>query len=595
MSVVFDQSPDRANADRGGSRARVGSLAAALVALAVAVAAHLHGLGSLHLPSNGDELVYAQITRVTAASGRWLPLESEMDGMVNTKPPLLFWQGIVSTDWGRRWTLLSLRWPSVAWTFLTALLAGLLAWRANGRDIAAGCFAAAVYLALLSTYRYGRPFLTNPPETFWMFLCAFVMVWWRPRSFSSRFLFPTLVGAIAGLALLTKSFAQLLPIGVALTWWQLRACGWHWRAFLARSVPGLAWTAILALGTFSLWFLLDPDPAAIWREFVVHENLGKLAGGRPSYLGALLWGRKCLWGYLLGFLLNGGLLAFPLAGTLIRGWQHRGEASEDERLLWIWVMVFLVVFALPTERSSRYLLDAMPAMAVLMTLHWRRLLPQAFATTLVGSSVVVLVVAWLSLLLARQGDGAAGAGSPGPVSYWPWWHWPILLAAIAPSVAALLDRRRLPDCAVPAAAGAFLAVSSFLTAFDAPLGTFSRETIAAAADRVVWAPGGFIATTELQRMLLPGARIRGYPAAASRPAPGTAAPDDLVLVVRGLDEPAPAGSLGSRLELASRHTGRQLLEMATGHVREHLFCREWLVPAATLDALPAAPPEENGP
>jgi len=592
MPLAFDDAPDRAGPDRSCSR---GGLAAALVALAAAVAAHLHGLGSLHLPSNGDEMVYAQITRVTAASGRWLPLESEMAGMVNTKPPLLFWQGIVSTNWGRRWTLLSLRWPSVAWTFLTALLAGLLAWRANGRDAAAGCFAAAVYLALLSTYRYGRPFLTNPPETFWVFLCAFVMVWWRPRSFSSRFLFPTLVGAIAGLALLTKSFAQLLPIGVALTWWQLRACGWHWRTFLGRSVPGLAWTAILSLCTFSLWFLLDPDPAAIWREFVVHENLGKLAGGRPSYLGSLLWGRKCLWGYLLGFLLNGGLLAFPLAGTLIRGWQHRGEASEDERLLWIWVMVFLVVFALPTERSSRYLLDAMPAMAVLMTIHWRRLLPQAFATTLVGSSVVVLAVAWLSLLLARQGDGGAGPGSPGPVSYWPWWHWPILLAAIAPSVAALLDRRRLPDCAVPAATGAFLAVSSFLTAFDAPLGSFSRETIAAAADRVVWAPEGFIATTELQRMLLPGARIRGYPAAAGRPAPGTAAPDDLVLIVRGLDEPAPAESLGSRLELASRHTGRQLLEMATGRVREHLFRREWLVPAAALEALPAAPAEENGP
>ncbi|NDC63510.1 MAG: glycosyl transferase family 39, partial [Planctomycetia bacterium] len=520
----------------------------------------------------------AQVTRVTASSGRWLPLRSDTPGFVNTKPPLLFWQGIVTTGWGRRWTLLSLRWPSAAWTMLTALLAGLLAWRATGRDPATGCLAAAAYLAFLSTYRYGRPFLTNPPETFWMFLCPFVMAWWRPFSFASRLLFPTLVGAIVGMALLTKSFALLLPVGLALAWWQLRAGGWRWRTFLHGPAWCVAWTAAVALGMFSLWFLLDPDPAAIWREFVVRENVDKLAGGRPSYLGALLWGRKCLWGYALGFFLNGGLLAFPLAGTLIRGWQHRGEASEDERLLWIWVIVFLVVFALPTERTSRYLIDAMPAVAVLMAIHWRRLLPQAFATTLVGSAAVVLAVAWLSVVVSRPGDGDGLQGSP-----WPWWHWAILSAAIAPSIVTLADRRRLPDAAVPAAAGALLAVSAFLTAFDAPLGVFPADAIAAAAGRVVWAPEGFIATTELDRMLLPGATVRGYPAADGQPAPGTAAGGDLVIVTRGLEDPAPAAAIGSRLELASRHTGRQLVEMATGRLREHLFRREWLVPAGSLD------------
>ena len=57
---------------------------------------------------------------MTAASGHWLPLQSEMPEMRNTKPPLLFWQGIASTDWGRNWTLWNLRWPSVVYTLLTA-------------------------------------------------------------------------------------------------------------------------------------------------------------------------------------------------------------------------------------------------------------------------------------------------------------------------------------------------------------------------------------------------------------------------------------------------------------------------------------------
>jgi hypothetical protein len=544
----------------------------AAAVLVLSVLTHLHGLGSLHIMGNGDEMVYMQITRVTAAGGRWLPLASEMPGVVNTKPPLLFWQGIVSTDWGRRWSLLSLRWPSVGWTLLTAALVGLLARRMNGDDAVAGLFAAALFLSFLSTYRYGRPFLTNPPETFWAFLCCFTMIWWRPASFRSRLLFPTLLGAIAGIALLTKSFAQLLPIGTALAWWHLRDCRWQWRPFLLQSAPGLAWTAGLALGIFSLWFVFDPCPEAIWREFVVQENLGKLDGGQPSYLAAFLWGRTSVWALAFGWFTNAGLLAFPLAGTLIRGWQHRDEAGEDERLLWIWMAVIFLAFCIPTQRSGRYLLEAMPAVAVLMTLHWRRILPQAFRTTLVAAAAIVLLVVWLSLLLARQSGGGT----------FSWSHWPILLAAIAIPAVGLLNRRRLPACAVPATLATWLSISSFLTVFDAPRGVFSAATTAAAADRVVWAPENFLGAAELQRFLLPASRVRGYPAGDRQPAAGVAAPNDLVLVVRPLAGPAPAAAIGSRLELASRHTATQFFEMATGRLQENLFCREWLVPATAL-------------
>lgn len=68
------------------------------LATTLAVFAYFYGLGSDHIPKNGDELPYANITRVTAASGHLLPLQSELDGMRNTKPPLQFWQGIASTD-----------------------------------------------------------------------------------------------------------------------------------------------------------------------------------------------------------------------------------------------------------------------------------------------------------------------------------------------------------------------------------------------------------------------------------------------------------------------------------------------------------------
>jgi len=52
---------------------------------------YLHGLGSLHILRNGDELVYMHLTRATSLVNRWLPLQG-IPGMRNTKPPLLFWQ-----------------------------------------------------------------------------------------------------------------------------------------------------------------------------------------------------------------------------------------------------------------------------------------------------------------------------------------------------------------------------------------------------------------------------------------------------------------------------------------------------------------------
>ncbi|MBK7003726.1 MAG: hypothetical protein IPH37_00215 [Burkholderiales bacterium] len=48
---------------------------------------YLLGLGSPYAPTNGDEMVYIHIARMTSESGHWLPLQSELLGTRNTKPP----------------------------------------------------------------------------------------------------------------------------------------------------------------------------------------------------------------------------------------------------------------------------------------------------------------------------------------------------------------------------------------------------------------------------------------------------------------------------------------------------------------------------
>jgi putative flippase GtrA/4-amino-4-deoxy-L-arabinose transferase-like glycosyltransferase len=539
----------------------------------LAACTYLYGIGSLHILRNGDELVYMQITRVTAATGHWLPLQSDMPDMRNTKPPLLFWQGLLSTDWGRHWSLVALRWPSVVWSFLTAIMTGALAWRLAGRDLLKGVTAGLVYLAFFSTFRYGRPYLTNPPETFWVFACFFTMLWWAPRSFASRFAVPTAVGLLAGMALLTKSFAQLAPIGLGLAWWHLIERDWRLGDFVRRSAPGLAWIAALSLGVFALWFALDPEPAAIWREFVMGENVGKMgSSGFAGWLGGLLWSGSSVWTLAAGWFTNAGLLAFPLFGVAVECWKRRADLSRAERMLWAWVFALFLVFCLPSQRSERYLLEGMPALAVLMALRLHHVGRNASMIALFVGAGVFVSVGWVSLSLVREL----------PEHPFEWWHWVLLAGGLGLSVVALLKPSWTAISVPPVALGVYLALSSFLAVFDAPLGAYDRQICDRLAGRVVWVPEDFRSVAELDRFLLPGSEVRGYPASQGRPVDGGVGPDDFVVLSLPLREAPPAGALGSRIDLAGRHSPGQIWEMATGWVSEHLFRRCWVVPASSL-------------
>jgi 4-amino-4-deoxy-L-arabinose transferase-like glycosyltransferase len=115
---------------RGATTTGQGARWAGPIALALAAGCYLHGLGAIDLPSIGDEPLYLQIARVTAASGRWLPLRAE-SGILDTKPPLLFWLGRLAggPGGGDGWTLWRLRLPVVLLTFAAAGVAGLVAQR----------------------------------------------------------------------------------------------------------------------------------------------------------------------------------------------------------------------------------------------------------------------------------------------------------------------------------------------------------------------------------------------------------------------------------------------------------------------------------
>jgi 4-amino-4-deoxy-L-arabinose transferase-like glycosyltransferase len=562
------------------------------VAALLAVFVYFYGLDSQYIPKNGDEYPYEHITRLTAESGRLLPLRSQMDDMRNTKPPLLFWQGIASTDWGDAWDLWHLRLPSVIYTLLTALMVMLLARRFSGRT-ETGFVALLAYLAFFSTYRYGRPFLANPPEVFWMTAPLFAMVAWPRAAFASRLAVPVALGVALGVDMLYKSFALLAPAGITLTWWYLRQRrhgrwlhDWRlhdWRAFATRDVYRLAIVGIVAVAMFALWFALDPDPQAVWREFVMRENFGKFGTHGAGYFSTLLWGGSSIWALLLGYPMNAGLLAFPVAALIWVSYRRRAELTDAEKMLWILMAVLLAIFSLPSQRSARYLLEGMPALAVLLALSWERIGRWAFVLGLALAGTALALFAFLSLHLQQATGG----------TLYSLGYWTLLAAGAAVVAAGLVIRSLTRPFTLVATLLVYLAFAAFLHPFDGAPGNYGAQALQAVQDRMVWTPCDFRAKDEGHRFLLPGARISGYYESPDLSVAELAKRHRLFAVQLPLQDQAQCAGctvIGSRLEIRGRQSGAEIRDMLTGNVFPHLFVREWLVESA---AAPADPDTEQ--
>ena len=554
----------------------------ALLTLVLVVTTYLYGLDSRFAPKNGDEYPYMHIVRMTADTGHWLPLQSQMEGIKNTKPPLIFWQGIASTSWASQWSLENLRWPSVLYTGLTAFLLFLAVRRFTGRT-QTGFLAAFVWLSFFATYRYGRPFLTDPPEVFWLSAPFLALLYWGKSAFESKFFFPVLAGLCFGLALFAKSFAYIAPASLALGLYY-----WHWRQWnipqtLIQDCYKLIFIGVLALGIFGLWFALDPQPEAVWREFVVGENAGKFAARSTHYLMDLVRGGDSIWMLLITTIANAGLFTFVLLSTLIQCWRERRFLLAEEILLLLLIAAFLVVFSLPSQRSGRYLLPVMPAFAALIALHWERLPLWGFRIALVLQGIVLATLLWLGInLQVSNFVGDAGVWSYHAL-HWIWMGLALLVVLVG-----LMKRDQCKSFALMGCFLLYCALTSSLSPLEGQLGRFSAQTIAQVQGKDVWIPCDYRAKDEEYRLLLPGAQLHGYLAKDAGDIAGLTKTYPLVAVHSPLGVvPNVCEScqiVGQRIEMRARHSDEEIKAMLLGKIGEHLFVTEYLMATPVVNA-----------
>jgi len=551
------------------------SYRSALFILLLGVFAYLYGLDSRFAPKNGDEYPYMHIVRMTADSGHWLPLQSEMDGIKNTKPPLIFWQGIASTHWASEWSLANLRWPSLLYTVLTAFFL-FVAVRRFSNKTQTGVLAALVWLSFFATYRYGRPFLADPPEVFWISLPFLAILYWGKGAFESTFFFPVFAGICLGFALFAKSFAYIVPASFALGLYYWRWRQWSIPQVFLKDLFKVIIIAALALGVFALWFAMDPNPEAVWKEFVLGENAGKFAARQSSYLIDLIRGGDSIWLLLLTTIANAGLFSFVLISTLIQCWRKRRFLNIEEVLLLLLIAAFFIVFSLPSQRSGRYLLPVMPAFAALIALYWDKLPLWGFRVALLLQLLVLSLLLWIGInLQSSQFMGDVGAWT------YSYWHWALMCVGIVIVLFGLLQSNLTKTFALAACFLVYCALTSSLAPLEGRLGRYSVETIAQLQDQDIWIPCDYRAKDEEYRLLMPGAKLHGYLAKDASEIAALTSSYPLVAVH------APQGTqpvlcdscqiVGQRMEMRARHSNEEIQQMLMGQIAQHLFVTEYLI------------------
>jgi len=461
-----------------------------IAGLCIAGISYFYGLDSIHIPGIGDESPYIQITRLTAESGKCLPLLSDQ-GVLNTKPPLLFWQGMLSTNWGQCWHLWNLRIPVVLYSFLIAFTIGYLTGKITGSAFS-GYMGGLIYLGFLSTIQQGRPFLVHAPETLFLFL-PLVIIFNKERISFREAIF---CGLSLGMAALYKSFFLVFAGCFALSLVLLHRTGFRFRSCLRRYGLYLLLMLVIGIGMFLIWPLLDPHPDLVFSQFFLEEHGSKFDPG--AFFKGLFAGNYTLFRIWLGNFANGGLYFLIILALLIDLVMRRDVLTRAEKQLWIYILAFLIIYSFPTQRQENYILPTCAALSVLLALRWNGIPPVWFRISYGIAILMSAALLWLPLEVNRcAGDALFTRINYGAAIF-------LLSVSLFGLVKISHGRFLFPIVIL----GIFLTVSLFLRPFSQH---FKPETCTLLKGQTVYFPSNFRASEEKYRFILPGADIRSYP------------------------------------------------------------------------------------
>jgi hypothetical protein len=322
-----------------------------------------------------DEALYGHSAIAMAQSGDWITPRF-MGRLALYKPPLLIWLSAASARI-LGISRLALRFPVA---LLSAMATGLIfLFAAELARWQAGVCAAILLASDHLWHVLGSSCMTDGLLVA-LYVAAMYCLFSDPW-LTSRRCFWGFSAAVAT-AILTKSIAGILPLGVLGLYW-LSAPAKYKPTFLRVCLAGL-----LALALASPWFVYEFAVHGRWfqAEHVGVEILGYGAGAPPqtSQESHALF-------YLIRLaltdpvLLAAAVVAIPAFGTAVR------KRSHEATLLLCWVVVVAASVAVWQYRNASYLLPLLPALAIIASAYgpFARMRPAWWMLALAAAAFVL--------------------------------------------------------------------------------------------------------------------------------------------------------------------------------------------------------------
>jgi 4-amino-4-deoxy-L-arabinose transferase-like glycosyltransferase len=252
-------------------------------------------------------------------------------------------------------------------------------------------------------------------------------------------------------------------------------------------------------------------------------------------------------------------------------------------LLLVWLGVWLLVFTLPSQRSARYLIPAMPALAMLLALYWQQIARAWFVPSLILCGVFIGAlgrIAWAAhdVGIGSTGDWMTTEG--------------VVLAGLVLVLLGLVKPTYTRACTLAATLTVFAVFGLTTAPLNGASGRYSAGSMTTVQQQRLAVPSSFNGQFERFEFLLPGNRFVPYDGDAMA---ARSAKDNTQSLARLLDThdavvwlqtPSEATQplcmpsckvLGERWEVKGRHQSGEITLTNLWYPQQWLFRREWLL------------------
>jgi len=303
---------------------------------------------------NHDYLRYAEVSREMIRSGEWVV--PHLNGKVYIdKPPLLFWLIAIPSSLYGSVTPLIARLPSAISAWMGVLLLFLLGKRIYGTT-QSGLIAGGILLSGYQFFSQARLAKTD------MLLCLFVVLslYFFDLGYQERekkqTLFFGLCFLFMGMGVLTKGpFGLFIPLPIIAVFLIKER---QWKILVSKKF--IFGYGILAL-TVLPWVFLFIHRVGLEQSIALIRGNQILTRKAPIYFYFIqIWGQFFPWSILLPF------LSIYLWRQGSRLWHSRIS------FFLLWFIVLFILLTLFEYRASRYLLPALPPLALMMGGMWQR-------------------------------------------------------------------------------------------------------------------------------------------------------------------------------------------------------------------------------